>query len=557
MNPKDYARFYPLTLRDLAGDKVFARGEAYFRDGKVELLGNEPGRVLARVAGVEDYRTVVTGQSTAIGGECSCPAFGREGFCKHMVAVALAANAAAPSSGAGTVAQILDYLKTKDVDTLAQMVLDMAERDQALFRRLEVGAAVLGADANALESQLRKAIRDVTRTRGFVDYGRAAEWAAGVDAVLDMLAEVASGPRAELAVELADYAITRIEHAIEDIDDSDGHCGTLLQRVQGIHLDACRAAKPDPVSLARDLFPREAEGEYDTFHDAAARYADVLGEEGLAEYRRLAQEAWERLPVQIGPLRAADSYRPDNFRLVSILDFFAERVGDVEMRIALRTRTLSSQWAFLQLAEFCQAHGRTVEALRRAEEGLWLFEDDRPDERLVFFAVDLLLEAERKADAETHLWRAFEKTPSLSLYGRLRELGGEAAAGRAVSYLQQKLLGVSSSRWHSPADHLIRIMIEEDMFEAAWAVVRDHGASRSVRDALARASEATHTAQALKVYAEGIEDLAKSGGNPAYEEAAALIARMGTLRSTEEHAAYLADIKERHGRKRNFMKLLG
>lgn len=41
-----------------------------------------------------------------------------------------------------------------------------------------------------------------------------------------------------------------------------------------------------------------------------------------------------------------------------------------------------------------------------------------------------------------------------------------------------------------------------------------------------------------------------------YEEAAKLIARMGKLRDAAEQAAYLAEIKDRHRRKRNFMKLL-
>ena len=48
-----------------------------------------------------------------------------------------------------------------------------------------------------------------------------------------------------------------------------------------------------------------------------------------------------------------------------------------------------------------------------------------------------------------------------------------------------------------------------------------------------------------------------SGSNPAFAEAVALIARMATLRSTAEHATYLAEIKTRFARKRNFMKLLG
>ena len=74
---------------------------------------------------------------------------------------------------------------------------------------------------------------------------------------------------------------------------------------------------------------------------------------------------------------------------------------------------------------------------------------------------------------------------------------------------------------------------------------------------LAKASEATHPCEALAAYAEQVETLANTGGNGNYEEAARLIARMAGLRDKREQAVYLADLKERHRRKRNFMKLLG
>ncbi|SME99439.1 Uncharacterized conserved protein, contains Zn finger domain [Tistlia consotensis] len=559
MSTKRGPRFDLDTLRDLAGDRVLARGQAYFRDGLVEILDIGPGRVLARVTGSEEYRTEVTGQGRAIGGACSCPAFERDGFCKHMVAVALAANAAtAPGQpeGPGLLDRIREHLRTRSVEALVETIVGIAERDPALLRKLEIAAAATGADDKALEARLKRAIRDATRTGGFVDYWQAAAWAGGADAALDLLAELASGPRAALVVELADYAVERIESAIEEIDDSDGHCGALLARSQEIHLEACRAARPDPVALARDLFRRETKGEYGGFEAAAERYADVLGEAGLGEYRRLAEEAWATLSPRGGPPRGEQD-EVDRDSLMAILDFFAARDGDLETRIALRAGNLVSPWAYLQLAEFCRAHGREAEALSTAEEGLWLFEDRGPDERLLSCAVDLLLSAGRAADAEAHLWRAFEKAPSLGLYGRLRALGGEQAAPRAVAVLEGRLDGRRASLWESPADLLVHVMIEERMFEAAWTVVRARGASREVKQALAVASEATHPGEALAVYAEHVEELARVGGNPSYAEAAALIARMAGLRGAAEQATYLTDVKARHGRKRNLMKLLG
>ena len=76
------------------------------------------------------------------------------------------------------------------------------------------------------------------------------------------------------------------------------------------------------------------------------------------------------------------------------------------------------------------------------------------------------------------------------------------------------------------------------------------------KDALARASEATHPREAIEVYAERVDRLANTGGNSAYAEAAKLIARMATLRSAAEQATYVSTLKARFGRKYNFMKLL-
>ena len=559
MTTKSRSRFDPRTLKSLGGDKVFARGEAYVRDGKVEILDSGASRVLARVAGAEDYRTMVTGQGTTIGGECSCLAFDREGFCKHMVAVALAANAKAASDesdGGGVLQRVRKHLESKDAGALIAIIMDMAERDPALLRKLEVAAAAAGSDPVALEARLRTAIRDATRTRGFVDYEDAPGWAAGVEAALDMLAATASGRHAARAIELAGYAITRIEAAIEKIDDSDGHCGALLAKAQSTHLDACREARPEPKVLARELFRRETEGEYDTFHAAAALYAEILGAEGLAEYRRLAQAAWDKLPARIGPGRTGD-FEGGRYRLAEILDFFAERDGDIALRIALRAKNLTSTLDVMNLAEFCRDQGREEEALNRAQEGLWLFEDGRPDERLVSFVAELLLKAGQRADAEAQLWQAFEKAPSRNLYGQLRALGGEAAAERAIGRLRRDLKGVSATRWSSPADLLVRVLTAEKRYDEAWDCVRTHGVSQGVEGALARASEATHPKQALAVYAAQVEQLASAGSNPAYQEAVALVGRMGSLRGAAEQAAYLAQITERHGRKRNFMKLLG
>jgi uncharacterized Zn finger protein len=558
MKTSGHSRFDIAALRTLAREKVYARGAEYHRDGLVEILALEPGRVLAQVSGSEDYRTVVTGRGKQIGGECSCPAIEEWGFCKHIVAAALAANAArvdAEVEGVGALSRIRDHLKTKSVDELVAMIVDLAEQDMALLRKLDMAAAALHEDDKKIEARLRKAIDGATRTRGFVDYRAAAGWAWEVDAALDALAELVSGKRAGVILKLAERAIERIERAVEDVDDSDGHCTTLLERARDIHLAAAHAARPEPVRLARDLFAREMASEYDTFDGAAALYADVLGEQGLAEYRRVAAAAWEQLPPLRGGMERQEA-SADYDRLAEILDFFAEQDGDVDARLALRTKDLSSAWKYLQLAEFCRAQGRENEALRRAEEGLWLFEDDRPYEPLVVLTADLLTKLGRSEDAVAHLWRSFEKLPSLDLYKRVRQLAGEDGRDRALKFLEAWLGRDERTRWHYPADLLVSILTHEKMFDQAWAVLRKHGASNGLKEKLAQASEATHPREALETYAERVDQLVNAGGNRAYAEAAALVGRMAALRDGADQAAYLAALKARFRRKRNFMMLL-
>ena len=549
-------RFDVDTLRELAGEKTFARGLAYLRAGEVQILSLSPKRVVAQVAGTEDYRTELTGRGDNIDGHCSCPAFRDQGFCKHMVATALAVNAAgdaAEGEAADALARIRKHLTARTADQLVDMILDLAEQDPNLFRKLDLESALTQADDATLEKQLRKAIDAATRTGTYIDYRQAQQWSDGVDSALDAVEDIASGPRAALALKLIERAIARIAAASEAIDDSDGHLGELLGRAYDIHLAAVSATRPEPLALARDLFTREMEDDPGTFGNVVVDYAEVLGDAGLAEYRRLAEAEWKKLPARPGRGGAAADGMASAHRLIEILDFFAEQDSDVETRIALRARDLSSPWKYLQLAEFCLSQGRQEEALRRAEEGLWQFEDRNPDERLLFFVTDQLSKARRNADAEARLWQAFQKAPSFSIYKQLRSTGGKPATQRAVEFLEARLGDKKRDTWRNRPDLLIEILMDEKRFDAAWSILHKFGASEHVKQMLVSATDVPYPREALEFYAVQVERFAASA---AYKEAMKVIARMAKLRSAGEQAAFVMELKVRHGRKRNFMKLL-
>ena len=489
MTAENLPRFDIAALKRLAGG-AYVRGEAYHRHGRVEILAVEPRRVLAQVAGTEDYRVNLLGKGETIKGECTCPAFDDYGFCKHMVATALAANEADHSLepvGAGALARIRAHLADKPNEVLVAMIVELAERDRALFRKLDIASAADGADDKTLAARLNKAIDQATATRGYVEYGEAGGWAGGVDEALDTL-DALDSRHDRLLFKLAERAIDRIESAIESIDDSNGECSALLERARDIHIRAAHGARPDPVALARDLYERETGDGYGTFDGAASLYADVLREAGLAEYRRLATEAWEKLPTLTG--RSRQKPQGDYHGLSGILDRFAERDGDVETRIALRAKDLSSPWKYLELAEFCLRHKGAKEALRWAKEGLWTFEDAPSDARLVLFAANLLMKADRRGEAEAVLKRAFERAPDFNVYARWREAGGEAARDQALAVVERWAAAETGPSFGHPADLGVKILIHEKRLDTAWAMTRKNRVSRAVKESLARESEA-------------------------------------------------------------------
>jgi uncharacterized Zn finger protein len=309
------------------------------------------------------------------------------------------------------------------------------------------------------------------------------------------------------------------------------------------------------------------DSDWDFFHGASETYADVLGDAGLAEYRRLANEAWRTIkPLRAGGRQVHDEQFSARYRLAAVLECFAARDADVDARIAIRAKDLSTAYAYLEIAQLCLDHGREADGLRWAEDGLWQFED-RLDQRLVFFAADLYRRIGREKDADELLWRTFEQFPSIELYRGLRGASGpgkpavDAARDRLIALLRAKLGNPDGeARWSSPRELLLQILVSEKRLAEAWEVVRGHGCSEQQLMDLAKASEHSHPEAALSAYAQCVERLVRLGGKPNYEQASKTIARMQSIRkglgASADHAVFLADFMNRHKAKRNMMKLL-
>lgn len=92
----------PGRLRELAGPKVYARGEKYCANGHVQLHEHTRDEAIGEVLGSQPYRVELRLASGKLIAECTCPAMADYGFCKHAVALGLHLIDAPPPSAKRT-----------------------------------------------------------------------------------------------------------------------------------------------------------------------------------------------------------------------------------------------------------------------------------------------------------------------------------------------------------------------------------------------------------------------------------------------------------------------
>jgi uncharacterized Zn finger protein len=556
------------TVVGLASAPSYERGVAYLEAGRVGPLRASAGRVGATVQGSEDYLVELRVESGELRFSCSCP-IGREGaFCKHCVAVALA-WLGEHDDPAPTLDDARAHLQTLPQSELVELLIDHAHDDEALARKLLLQAAQAAGGAAADVASLRTLIEQAFAYRDFVPYREVWGYVRGVEEATDALEALLEQGRRGDVVELAEHALKLAERALDHIDDSGGQMGDAIARIEELHLDACSKARPDPEALAERLFAWELDGPWDVFDQAVVRYAEVLGDTGLARYRELAEEAWAKVP-KLAPGEDSRGRHGSRFRITRIMQGLAQSSGNLADLIAVQERDLSIGYRFLQIAELCREHGEDDAALEWAERGMAAFAED-PDPRLRAFLVEEYRRRRRGAEALEHSVQAFSARPTLESY---RELTTDAKA--LGDWEERRLWALSLLGRPEPdppgamrhpslrgrgCSELVRVLIWEGDADAAWQAANEGGCSRDLWLKLADLRRAERPEDALGVYRRHVEDVIAGKDKRAYAEAVRLIDE--TMRAlyaesgrSGDFDAYVEEVRTAHKPKRNLMKLM-
>lgn len=555
------------VVRRMAGEDYYQRGLRYYLDGHVSSLEGHDDVIRAVVSGSEPYSVTLTPGDQRLHHSCDCP-LGVEGeFCKHCVAVALAWLSRHPKAleDEMTLAKAGKILLAEDQGALVKMLLQWAQDDDRLEDRILLFAAGRLAPESAVAA-VDRAFQKAVQIHGFIHYREASSWAHGVDDAIDGLAQLLQDGQAPAVVYLCESALQALAGAMESIDDSDGCLSDLRDRLHDLHFNACDAARPDPVALAKRLFQYELHSELDIFYGAAAQYASILGAKGLGAYRQLAEAEWRGVPARApGDANSSTSY----FKITHMMMSLARASGDVAELVAVMSRDLTHAYSYLKIGEVCRDAGQFDQALLWAEKGLQAF-PKLTDARLREFAAHEYHRRGRHDDAMNLIWAVFAERPSLETYQQLAIHAGKAAAWpewreRTLASIRQSIDDAKANP-HRPhwlrADHglLVQIYLHEADVDSAWREAQTGGCSDRLWLSLAEAREKHHPAAVAPIYFRLAEAALVAATNSRYDESVRLLAKaaavMKRLGESGEAARQIEALRLKYKAKRNFGKLL-
>ncbi|RIQ31211.1 SWIM zinc finger family protein [Jiangella rhizosphaerae] len=249
-------------LHDLADARTVDRGRAYADRGQVVELNDDGGRLSAVVRGTDDYRVELVAGSGSW--SCDCPVGATGAFCKHCVAVAIAA------SGTG------------------------GERQPVALDRFDAPPA---DDPAVLADEVARVF---TPRRRLYDYTQANAYADEAEATVRRIEQWCRGAPSAGLLTVVQSAIDHAIRAILRSDDSSGAQSMQIARLLDAHRIAAAQLVLDrkaATTLVRWLFRVMFDGRQDAFRVDIDHYADAVGPAGIELYRRLLDDAGDAAPA--------------------------------------------------------------------------------------------------------------------------------------------------------------------------------------------------------------------------------------------------------------------
>jgi tetratricopeptide (TPR) repeat protein len=404
---------------------------------------------------------------------------------------------------------------------------------------------------------LEKAIEAALSPGRFISYDASWSFVEDVQGVADDISGIIRKEPVR-AARLYEIFIAACHEKAEEVDDSSGNFGMLVEELFQGWMNARQAANCDPDETAMALISWMEDDPYGFCHDLDREVVKVLDKKGLEAFVQQIRLKLESSPIHSDEEEGFPGYARRRWGEALKTLLAAQR--NVDAFIELCEQTELEARDCLAIAKMYKSRRRPEEALAWVDRGLKIARSERGHSSKEYELRDLKrtlqVKIGRPTEALQSAWTEFEARPSTFSYKELMRY----VPDKEKTEWREKAMTASEN---GDLSSLIELWLEQKEFDRL--VARLHQASDDELEALshfqaeplARKLERSHPDLAARVYRALCMRIVNVGKSKYYDAALGHIEHAKKCYSKaglDAHwQAVVDEVRKRHSRKKGFM----
>lgn len=566
-------------LKRLAGTGAFNRGVEYFKQNPRVTYKIDGTKITANVTGNYVYTQELTFALQGVDGFCSCPASENIDFCKHCVVVALAVRegqtnnhltnkprATAKQKETNTIKQFIEKLDRSDIEN---SLLKLITEDKAQFSQWSLRAhnALNPADEKFLKKKITQAF---PINKHLHRYSQVAQYFSNAEPIVNLLVQQHEGLSSNALFSLTDYALSRLDKALETIDDSGGFRFHCQDNLNTLFIKGVEAKQFNQQQLVEFLIEKLQESN-DILPDIPSAYHHLLGDQGNDAFYQALLLLWQETPVPSATEKGYDSWDENSHYHTFFYQLmrYARQTKNQLLLIELQQRNARSASDLVKLVELLIETKQWELAnvtLKRAEKSK---DSHYVINQLLNARIQLLVHKQQYSEAYILLNQSFNDKPSFSLYKKMHQFNEQFhlnSGSHEVSFSPQEV--IDKLRRRQAEDSLnqfifSRLILDILFYHQRYSdILKIESEDKLPKEYLSRLIDAFPNSPetTLALYEKLVASYLGFSDNEHYRHAisALLTAQKDclTTQSQNEFSDLLERLTTRYKAKRNFIKYL-
>jgi len=404
---------------------------------------------------------------------------------------------------------------------------------------------------------LEQAMEAALSPGSFISYNAAWSFVHDVQGVANDIGEIIKN-EPERAAHLFETFIAACHEKADEIDDSSGNFGMLVEDLFRGWIKARQGANADPDETARSLLSWMEDDPYGFCHDLDREAVKVLDKKGLEAFVRRIRSKFESAPTLDDKEKRFPGY--ERRKWGGALKTLLAGQRNIDAYIALCKQTELGSKDCKVIAEIYRSRRRPEDALSWVERGLEIARSDGgksyEEYELRKLKRELLAKLGRPGDALQSAWSEFEAHPSTFTY---KELMRYVPAKEKMAWHQKAMEASEKGDLSSQ----IELWLEKKEIDRLVSRLRRttdeelESLSHYRTEPLARKLERSHPDISARVYRALCIRVVNAGKSKYYDAALDNIdhaKRCYTKAGLDaDWQAVVADVRKRHFRKKGFM----